>query len=471
MAFTLSTFPLLALSVILCYRAKWQLLPVVMFMSIFQAASIMNLGGGQIGIQPAYFLLLLAIGQKLLSRKRKGEHFGIPPRQATIPLGLFVLYATVSAFVNPILFHGVFVTNAKFGDTSVPLAWETGHLNQLFYLLLAFVLYLLAAYKTTPSELAKAMEWFIGGCVFAAVVSVYQYLCLNTGLPFPTEYLHTNPTFVMFQGYEINGFARVDSTFTEAASAAFSFIVSLALVFYRLASGSVSVRNVTQCALIMTGLFLTISTTAYVCFAYLLTIAGAIYIFRWKPHSGSRLSKVLLCVPLLALIAAVIAIDPLRESVTGLIHTVVLDKSDTTSYRDRTKMNEDAFATASDTYWLGAGWGECRASSFIPTLVANVGLPGALLFFVFCGNVFLPVLTPSSLRLSVHGAVLFSLSALLLVLIVSAPEIGHPIIWLFFAVAAKLRHSKAQRPQRITPDQVVMSRPQEEPALRVLPGS
>jgi hypothetical protein len=68
---TLSTVPLLLLVAYLWKRAQKELLPVVMFTAIFQAASIVNIGigGAELGIGPSMFVLLMAVGQQLLNKK------------------------------------------------------------------------------------------------------------------------------------------------------------------------------------------------------------------------------------------------------------------------------------------------------------------------------------------------------------------------------------------------------------------
>jgi hypothetical protein len=441
MSFTLSTFPLLALSAFLWYWSKGKLLPVVMFMSVFQAASILNLDANQIGVQPAYFLLLLALGQKLVFWSRGQKTFGSRPNFISVLLGLFVAYAAVSAFTNPWLFRGVLISNPHVGF-NVPLGWETSHLNQLFYLVLSFILYIVAAYKTTASEIGRSLEWFIGGCVLASIIGIYQYLCLKTGLPFPTEYLHSNPVYAIFPGYEINGFPRMNATFTEASSAAFSLIVALALASWRLVSGSISLGRLIQAGLLAIGLVITISTTGYVCLAYLLAISSLVYVFRWKGNSQARAAKVLLAVPVFLLLITLLSTSALRESFGALLHTAVLDKQQTESYRERTKWNEDALTAAADADWVGTGWGVCRASSLIPTMLANVGLPGVLLFSWVCFRALRPMGRLLQIREPMHASVLLALSAALLDLAFSGPDPSHPILWLLLAVAAKYEARK-----------------------------
>jgi hypothetical protein len=167
------------------------------------------------------------------------------------------------------------------------------------------------------------------------------------------------------------------------------------------------------------------------------------FVAPWKGTADGRTARVFLAVPAVLALFVAIGVPAVRDSVVRLSHIVLLDKTQTVSYQQRQEWNRDAFKTATDTKWLGAGWGVCRASSFIPTLLGNVGLPGSVLFLAFCAQLFLPVLALRKLKIPVHGAVLLGLCAVLLDLAVSAPELAHPIIWLLFAIAAKLAAGKA----------------------------
>jgi hypothetical protein len=265
-------------------------------------------------------------------------------------------------------------------------------------------------------------------------------IAIKTGLPFPRDFLDTSPTYSIFGGYEIDGFPRMNSTFTEAAAAAFSMNVALAIVLWRFLSRADSLRNIAYVSLVGMGLLLTISTTGYVCLAFLLLIAATRYFTPWKGSLDARTARVLLWVPVVLLSLVSLGVPTIRDSFVKLAHTVLLDKTNTLSYQQRAEWNNDALRTAADTHWLGGGWGVCRASSFLPTVLGNVGIPGALLFSVFCSRLLRPIARLNRTKIPLHGAVLVALSAVLLNLIVSAPELANPVIWLLFAVAAKLAH-------------------------------
>ena len=451
-SFTPSTLPLLLLAACLWYRSAGQLLPVAMFMSVFQAASVVNLtfGGLIIGVQPAYLILLFALAARFTQKREAVSRNWLPVATTTLLLAGFVTYAVVSALLHPFLFQGVLISNPRVGD-SVPLQWELGHLNQSFYLLLSFALYLVAAYRTTPAELTKSINWFVGGVMFASLVGLYQFLSIKTGLPFPREILHSSPVYSIFEGYEIDGFPRMNGTFSEAAAAAFYMTVGLALALWRFLSRADSVRNVTHVLVIVTGLLLTISTTGYICLLFLLMVAALRYLGRYNDNLDGRSVRVLMVAPIVIMLFAFAGVPVMRDSLVKLSHTVLLDKTNSISYQTRTAWNQRAFNTAADTFWLGAGWGVCRASSFVPTILGNVGIPGTVLFFAFCARLLWPALSLRRLKVPMHGAVLFGLSAVLLDLVVAAPELSYPIVWLLFAMAAKFAAAQETQPARPLP--------------------
>jgi hypothetical protein len=89
---TLSTVPLSLLAIYLCYRAQWQILPVMMFMSVFQAASLLNLMGGAIGVGPGSALLLATLVKTCVFDRNKPQ-----PRKASSAAAIFLVLFTLYA--------------------------------------------------------------------------------------------------------------------------------------------------------------------------------------------------------------------------------------------------------------------------------------------------------------------------------------------------------------------------------------
>jgi hypothetical protein len=426
------------------YPAKGQLIPVVMFMSIFQAASVLNIsaGGAEVGIAPAYVILLIALVNKFVARATKAVKISPRTVRATSILACFVLYATLSAFINPFVFSGVLITNSKVG-ARVPLEWSPGYLPQVFYLLISFTLYLAVTSKTSPAELIKSLDWYVNGVSLASVIGIYQYVAVKGGLPFPSNLLYTNPSYVIYNAYDINGFLRTNSTFTEASVAALSLSVALALVVAKMLYSTRGVGvSALRALLIALALVLTLSATGYMCLIFVGLLSGFVYLFRWRGTARFKAAKFVLMIPVGIVVLILLTIPAMRQTATNLLHTVLIDKTESFSYQARTQLNEDALQTAADTAWIGAGWGICRASSFIPTALANVGVPGILLLGVFCAMVLHPIRKLHKVRRPLQGVVLFALSTALLNLVVALPDIVHPVIWLLFAAGARLSGSQ-----------------------------
>ncbi len=435
MTFTLSTLPLAILTIFLAYLAKWQLLPVTLFMSVFQAASILNIGN-TIGVSISYLLLLIFLVSTYLFPRRTGkagDSFKGADKRAEELVLLFTAYAALSAFLCPILFEGTLYSNPKVGS-NVPLRWETGHLNQLLYLFLCVGLYFAVSRRASALQVQQALDWYVGGNILACLIGFYQLLCLRTGIPFPSEFLHTNPVYGIFEAYDIGGFARINSTFTEASAAAGSLTPALAIVLWRLLEQA-TWKNAIIALTLFAGLFLSISTTGYVSFGFLALLCSLLYLFRWGTQTEARVIKLFLgCLGTIVAIAMLV-LPSVRLEITDLLNVVIFTKTSTGSYEERTQWNVDAWQTGLHTHWLGAGWGVCRASSLIPTLFGNIGLPGLLLLIFILVRVFSPAWKTSTTSLQLKGQIMLSAAVYLFGQFVAGPELTSPLIWFLFAAA------------------------------------
>jgi len=447
LSITLSTFPALVLIVLLYHLSKGQLIPVVMFLSIFQAASVVNIsvGGQTIDITPSYLVVFATLFRGLIRKRVPMRAIWQSDMFAVRILTLFGAYAVLSAMAFPVLFEGVPISNPRLG-ADVPLHWNMSNMTQLFYLLCSLSFFAVASFKTSNAELATSVRWFVSGAFTAAVLLIYQWVGFRTGIPFPRTFFSTSTTYSLYDAYDIDGFTRVNGTFPEASTAAFTMAIGLSLVLWRLLSGRITVANIAIAVTMITGLVLTLSTTGYLCFGYLLLVSSAVYLARWKGGAGARALKLLLALPMLVICLAVLVSTETRIALTKRVESVVLSKTDSASYRDRTRLDEKALSVATSTWLLGAGWGSCRASSFVASALGNVGIPGVLLFSVFCWTVLKPVTRINHLRVPLHGGVLIALGSALLSLLISVPEANHPVMWLLFAIAAKL-NQKAGRPR------------------------
>jgi hypothetical protein len=140
-----------------------------------------------------------------------------------------------------------------------------------------------------------------------------------------------------------------------------------------------------------------------------------------------------------------------KVAATAVNH-ILLEKTNSDSYRKRTAANTVALDSASQTYYMGAGWGSVRASGLIYILLGNLGLPGLLLFSGVIVLLFQPFFDRRRTGLN-KGSDLFerSLFALMTALLASSiagAEPVEPILWVLLAVATA---GKEKGEQKIVP--------------------
>ncbi len=103
---------------------------------------------------------------------------------------------------------------------------------------------------------------------------------------------------------------------------------------------------------------------------------------RREPGALSRIGRTmgLLMLGGFIVLLPVFIMEPKLIDAVNIVVDSTLNKGESGSFDERTAINADAsFATVSETYGLGVGWGSFRAMSFIPALLSNGGVFGAVM--------------------------------------------------------------------------------------------
>ena len=145
------------------YLVCWAIL-----VSTFQAASVLNVGGGfPIGITPYFFVALLIAARfaVLYASGRLSFDAQEPITYYLRPLWLLTLWAVCSAFLLPTLFAGVPVHVPRNGmeADALPLQWTMSNAAQAGYMVLnavfvAYAIWLSSSFENTKS-LFRAFCW------------------------------------------------------------------------------------------------------------------------------------------------------------------------------------------------------------------------------------------------------------------------------------------------------------------------
>ncbi len=440
---TASTLPLLVLIAFLWWRTRGELLPIILFTSIFDAASALNVGDSPIA--PWLFAMMLCLPLKILTGKLGTRAVPGLNRGAFVALCMFVGYAVLSAVLNPFLFHGILVSNSHNGLNN-HLAIGITNFTQTTYLLAAFTVFLLAIHSSRE-QLRRAVDWYVRAAVCIACFSMYQLANATLHVPFPSAILYTNTAHVIYDAYKVSGVWRLNSTLTEASEAAFYLGTGLALLSWQMATHRIRRQHAVSFVLLFVALLLTVSTVGYCCLATIAVGGMFLYARHTLGRQGAAPVKLLLLLGVVAVAVPLFTLTDAPQTVAKVFNGVFVDKVNSDSYRERTLWNTLALQTSHDSYYFGAGWGSVRASSFACSLMGNVGIPGVLLFCFFLLQLIRPLFRPRRYaRFELYERSLFAIAVMLVALVVATPDPVMPVIWVLFAVAVAAKPRRSAQP-------------------------
>ena len=384
MAITSIGFILIPLSlVIFCFRPKF-LVSWAIIVSAFQAASVINIGGGfAIGISPYFFVVsLVAVRFATDSLQgRIGFKRGDMALEITRPLLMLALWGVASAFLLPHLFAGVHVDTPRLGMDPVsttPLEWSMSNAAQAGYLILntAFVIYVIWQCNESfyVDQLASAFVW--SGAI-AASVGAYQLLAHILGFRFPAELFNSNAGWQQLVSQRVAGAWRVSATFNEPSSAGIFFAAWTTYLLFltmdrRTATGFRWV--LLWCGIVM--LILTTSTTGYLTSFILIALltSGQLYSLVIKGRINEKLLITLAAIAT-AVGAAVLFIPDFHQ----LLSDILWYKSQSHSGQERSSTILVALDVAIQSFGLGVGLGSNRPSGMLFYILSNIGIPGSIL--------------------------------------------------------------------------------------------
>ncbi|MCB1907318.1 MAG: hypothetical protein KDH15_08105 [Rhodocyclaceae bacterium] len=414
-------------------------LAVTAIAAFFQAATpiVLGVGGRAAGLAPAYALLPIGVwhGLGLLFRMGRAPR-GARPFAMTGRFGLLALFTAIGVFgavAYPRLFQGlVSVLPPREGLDSgivVPLRPSGSNYIQSFYLVcnftIAALVYLFHQQGAITIESFRRFLW-IGGTVSVAF-GCYQLLAHATGLPWPASFVNSNIGVAQLPEQTVLGVRRMSATFLEPSMMSLHFLVLVgAFVFGsgRLLQGMPFVFA------------LLVSTSSLAYFGLVALVIVWSLLDSWR--TGARVVR-----PLLVTFACcVLAVTVDQVLFDGeMVERLVFNKFVSGSGLSRITADQLAVDTFVQTWGLGAGVGSARASSFLATLLATVGLPGTAAFLALVGSI-VSVLARD--RSENAGFVIYGVLGGVLAWFLSVPDMAMPLVWLFIGFGMQM--DVARRP-------------------------
>lgn len=442
------------------------LVPWAIMASVFEAASVINVGGGTtgIGIQPFFFVVIL-MTLRFVPQYLSGR-FGFAQADPLLglfrPLIFFACWGVVSAFVLPFLFENLAVNTPHGGmDRSpLPLHWTLSNAAQAGYLILdcVFIMcttWLARAHREMEADI-RAFRW--AGIIVAAV-GAYQLVAHNTGLPFPKEFFNSNESWGQLLDERIAGTWRVSSTFTEP-SAAGGFFAAWSSFLLLIVSERTVARRLDWLLLCagMSMLLLTTSSSGYLVTVIVLSTFALQQALRLIVQGRINPRVLIVCVVIGVAAIGAIAFLP---NLDRLLQEVLFKKTASSSARNRTATQWQALMITGQTSGLGVGLGSNRPSGLLFYILSNLGFPG-LLLFVYCIYVTFSLIGISIGLPKRCGAtrgyakgLAWAFGVTLLSMVIAGADVTTPQLWIIWSLmTGVLEHASAssQEQSSFVPD-------------------
>lgn len=309
-----------------------------------------------------------------------------------------VLYGVFAAFLIGPFYYGEIMVYPISRSTAEgasfalePFGSSSGNLTQSVYAIGQLLLYgSMTALIVTPRLHRIALDALVLLGMMHVAISVLDLATYYSRTTFLLDWLRT-ATYASWAGNEVGGVKRISGLFPETSMYSI-YAMTILGVMLRLMLSGYRIR-VTRPLFYLTLLFLLISTstTAYAALALAGTLLGLIAVKEATLLARFRILRVILLCALTAVFAGSLAamIWPgLADRFETVVQETILDKADSDSGQDRSRLNAGAFQTFLATDLLGAGLGSVRTSSFALTLVSNLGLIGGLAFLAFVAGLF-----------------------------------------------------------------------------------
>ena len=324
-------------------------------------------------------MLVLAIALRPESIHKIGIAFG----RHWLPwlILALVIYVVGSALIFPQLFAGqamVFVP-IQGAVTELPLASVSGNITQPAYFALgALCFFSFYAFLRKPAGIAVVGTGFL---VFAAVqvtLGAIDFGSKLTGLGDVLAPIRT-ANYAMLTDTQALGFWRITGGYSEASAFAGTSVACLAFVFtYWRATGS---RVALVLTLALLGfLLMSTSSVAYVALALFTLFVSTRVLFSFLANRLTRRDIaiiVFIMLGLTVLFVAYLANEKLLDPFAILLNEMVFEKLSSGSGIERTYWNTKSLESLTDTYWLGVGMGSSRSSSWVISVLSQLGIIGA----------------------------------------------------------------------------------------------
>lgn len=436
---------------------------------------------GGLTLTPTPMVVLLIIIRNLCSAT--GPYFftvtALSPKRG-LWLFLFLLVAIFATLFMPRLFHGeitIIPVRLLMFTLGEPLAPSKQNFSQLAYLGISILGVLAFARMMLDEHMRQeALKAMCLGAALAVLTGMLDYLSQYIPLSALLEPFRT-ASYALMTEVQIMGGKRVVGLMPEASAYGNLCLCFLCLMYF-LRHAMTDRRLREQVApglvyLLMLFVWLSTSSSAYVgIFIFLLT-AVIDWAWRKSPGAGDMFGhrglgfEFWTAVAALAGVALVILVSPsLLDPIIEKINEMVLNKSSTSSYEERSMWTAVGWQALLDSWGMGVGLGSTRTSSFAAAVFSNTGVVGGVLFFAFVYQTLRRRLSygADGTSVAMMRGIRFAYVPVFVVALLAAttPDFGSYNAWLFGAALALAIADARRRQQPVTYYQDGVGQPSHE---------
>ncbi len=420
---------------------------------------------GGLTFTPTPMVLMLIIARSLCSPG--GFVFfatsALSPKRLLLLL-LFWITAILATMFLPRFFAGEIIiipVRLELSTFGEPLFPTTQNISQLAYMTISiFAVFAFARLLRDPLIRQHALKAMCVGAGMAVFTGLLDFASGYVGLdpilsPFRTA------SYSLMTEVQIMGGKRVVGLMPEASAYGGLCVMFLSLTyFFRYAMLKRQTRERTAPILILlliAMIWLSTSSASYVGLFVFLLCATIEWTVRKGTRRAGRISPKGMGVEfwtawtLLVVVGCVVLFAPsLLDPIVEKVNEMVLNKSQTSSFEERSMWTATGWNALIDTWGLGVGIGATRTSNFAAAVFSNTGLIGGLLYFGFVLQTVRRKLSPGADPASqvMLGAVRYAFipSFIVALLTATTPDFGSYNAFLFgIALAVVISDLKRQR--------------------------
>jgi len=342
---------------------------------------------GGITLTPGWIAAALLAFQTFVVRRQGGQAIAsLRDWRQTGLLFMCSIYGLVSAFLFPRLFANVVdvVPMRVMFRSAMPLVPTSSNITQaVYFIVITAIVVTMQVLAQTPKGRRQIIVGMIWGGVAAISTGLLDMAAAAAGAgaalaPF------RNAAYALLVDVEFGSTRRVVGLMTEASAYAglcISFACGLLFLrSYLSGDKKLALASWLLPALLLVMVALSTSSAGYVGMAVTIMIAIAHGLREVRRSGMGGLAPLMVVyVGVIGLLFALVFFPEVLRGPMDLIDQVVLQKSKSDSFAERSFWNTQALSAFLGTYGLGAGLGSVRASSWPMAILGNIGLPGALL--------------------------------------------------------------------------------------------